>query len=141
MDRTQYTPMLAFFFFFFFQEEDGIRDLTVTGVQTCALPIFEYFDKLSPMIAIANGPIDYKTPFAFVALALSDAKADFLPIVRVLTTIKRHRPLSVSLGTRKSLEMVGASNTVARHNWGRIDQDHIPNSCHSVCHHPTHYIQ
>src|SRR5205085_7777996 len=28
------------FFFFFFQAEDGIRDLTVTGVQTCALPIF-----------------------------------------------------------------------------------------------------
>src|SRR6266567_4216221 len=30
---------LFFFFFFFFQAEDGIRDLTVTGVQTCALPI------------------------------------------------------------------------------------------------------
>src|SRR5207245_7281080 len=27
------------FFFFFFQAEDGIRDATVTGVQTCALPI------------------------------------------------------------------------------------------------------
>src|SRR2546430_3012403 len=27
--------------FFFFQAEDGIRDLTVTGVQTCALPISE----------------------------------------------------------------------------------------------------
>src|SRR5256886_10812666 len=27
------------FCFFFFQAEDGIRDLTVTGVQTCALPI------------------------------------------------------------------------------------------------------
>src|SRR2546427_8275465 len=27
------------FVFFFFQAEDGIRDLTVTGVQTCALPI------------------------------------------------------------------------------------------------------
>src|SRR2546430_17642410 len=26
-------------YFFFFQAEDGIRDLTVTGVQTCALPI------------------------------------------------------------------------------------------------------
>src|SRR2546421_8103520 len=26
-------------FFFFFQAEDGIRDLIVTGVQTCALPI------------------------------------------------------------------------------------------------------
>src|SRR5690349_22690598 len=33
------------FFFFFFQAEDGIRDLYVTGVQTCALPIFP-----SPMI-------------------------------------------------------------------------------------------
>src|SRR2546429_4741444 len=28
-------------FFFFFQAEDGIRDVAVTGVQTCALPIFE----------------------------------------------------------------------------------------------------
>src|SRR5438094_9319530 len=28
-----------FIFFFFFQAEDGIRDRTVTGVQTCALPI------------------------------------------------------------------------------------------------------
>src|SRR5215211_7110411 len=27
--------------FFFFQAEDGIRDHCVTGVQTCALPIFE----------------------------------------------------------------------------------------------------
>src|SRR5438445_10674590 len=26
-------------FFFFFQAEDGIRDIGVTGVQTCALPI------------------------------------------------------------------------------------------------------
>src|SRR5256885_7271831 len=25
--------------FFFFQAEDGIRDLTVTGIQTCAVPI------------------------------------------------------------------------------------------------------
>src|SRR3712207_8005994 len=29
------------FFFFFFQAEDGIRDIGVTGVQTCALPISE----------------------------------------------------------------------------------------------------
>src|SRR5215207_10372025 len=31
-----------FFFFFFFQAEDGIRDPLVTGVQTCALPIFGF---------------------------------------------------------------------------------------------------
>src|SRR2546428_4981841 len=28
------------YLFFFFQAEDGIRDLIVTGVQTCALPIY-----------------------------------------------------------------------------------------------------
>src|SRR5207245_6745834 len=32
--------LAAFCAFFFFQAEDGIRDATVTGVQTCALPIF-----------------------------------------------------------------------------------------------------
>src|SRR5690349_23095216 len=31
-----------FSFVFFFQAEDGIRDLYVTGVQTCALPISAY---------------------------------------------------------------------------------------------------
>src|SRR5256886_15211364 len=48
---------------FFFQAEDGIRDLTVTGVQTCALPISdrqvavvtqehrEYFGPLSSDLA------------------------------------------------------------------------------------------
>src|SRR2546430_5516540 len=30
---------LVLYYIFFFQAEDGIRDLTVTGVQTCALPI------------------------------------------------------------------------------------------------------
>src|SRR5438094_8568706 len=35
--------------FFFFQAEDGIRDRTVTGVQTCALPICEW---LHPPIAL-----------------------------------------------------------------------------------------
>src|SRR5438105_8654103 len=34
--------LFVFFFFFFFQAEDGIRDPLVTGVQTCALPIYEW---------------------------------------------------------------------------------------------------
>ena len=33
---------------FFFQAEDGIRDIGVTGVQTCALPIYQYFDSTLP---------------------------------------------------------------------------------------------
>src|SRR5262249_59751042 len=36
-----YCLVLFFFFFFFFKEKDGIRDWSVTGVQTCALPIFQ----------------------------------------------------------------------------------------------------
>src|SRR3712207_2196743 len=35
--KVRYTVL----FIFFFQAEDGIRDIGVTGVQTCALPIFE----------------------------------------------------------------------------------------------------
>src|SRR5206468_4691218 len=40
-----------FLFFFFFQAEDGIRDLIVTGVQTCALPILvlSSFFVMSPL--------------------------------------------------------------------------------------------
>src|SRR2546427_1189709 len=39
-------------FFFFFQAEDGIRDLTVTGVQTCALPIS--YDTGRPASSLAS---------------------------------------------------------------------------------------
>src|SRR5688572_31341824 len=40
MNRDNATAMFRVYLFFFFQAEDGIRDLTVTGVQTCALPIY-----------------------------------------------------------------------------------------------------
>src|SRR6266498_4334161 len=44
---------MGLLFFFFFQAEDGIRDADVTGVQTCALPI--YRDDLSPLVEPAVG--------------------------------------------------------------------------------------
>src|SRR5205823_11089795 len=34
--------------FFFFQAEDGIRDKLVTGVQTCALPIYLFHEVFLP---------------------------------------------------------------------------------------------
>src|SRR6266853_4915103 len=43
-------------FFFFFQAEDGIRDLTVTGVQTCALPIFAEVLKAEKLVVLTNTP-------------------------------------------------------------------------------------
>src|SRR2546430_840089 len=44
---------------FFFQAEDGIRDLTVTGVQTCALPIC----RLDKGGRVAGGPRAAARPF------------------------------------------------------------------------------
>src|SRR2546429_2303511 len=40
-------------YFFFFQAEDGIRDVAVTGVQTCALPIS--FIWAAPLAVISSG--------------------------------------------------------------------------------------
>src|ERR1039457_4156777 len=36
--------------FVFFQAEDGIRDYKVTGVQTCALPIWKFHDYVVPVL-------------------------------------------------------------------------------------------
>src|SRR2546422_2702236 len=42
-------------FFFFFQAEDGIRDVAVTGVQTCALPIslFPNWSLITPFCSVS----------------------------------------------------------------------------------------
>src|SRR5688572_9329066 len=44
--------MSSLFSFFFFQAEDGIRDLTVTGVQTCALPIYVAVQNVARLLMI-----------------------------------------------------------------------------------------
>src|SRR5260370_6186589 len=48
------------YFFFFFQAEDGIRDSSVTGVQTCALPISGPFKQNS-----FDTRVDYSAPRNF----------------------------------------------------------------------------
>src|SRR2546429_3221139 len=40
---------MSFIFFFFFQAEDGIRDVAVTGVQTCALPISMFGEAITQL--------------------------------------------------------------------------------------------
>src|SRR2546427_3331883 len=56
-------------FFFFFQAEDGIRDLTVTGVQTCALPI-------------SIGGISLAMLLAATTVAAQDYDAAHIPALR-----------------------------------------------------------
>src|SRR5205823_11809669 len=41
----------GYYLFFFFQAEDGIRDQLVTGVQTCALPIYVFLAVPKPCLA------------------------------------------------------------------------------------------
>src|SRR5688572_33150959 len=55
--------MRPIFVFFFFQAEDGIRDLTVTGVQTCALPICQS----TPAMTIWFLPLRCASSFALDA--------------------------------------------------------------------------
>src|SRR5688572_32495916 len=43
-----------FFYYFFSQAEDGIRDLTVTGVQTCALPIWRTFNREGTLVSSSD---------------------------------------------------------------------------------------
>src|SRR5690606_39284308 len=43
---------------FFFQAEDGIRDFHVTGVQTCALPIFGE-PEVGVVVPVLDGRLDY----------------------------------------------------------------------------------
>src|SRR2546430_7173443 len=62
--------VLDIFFFFFFQAEDGIRDLTVTGVQTCALPI-SFHGVLVPVLLVLSA-----AKFALVIMFYMHLKAD-----------------------------------------------------------------
>src|SRR2546430_7347972 len=52
---------------FFFQAEDGIRDLTVTGVQTCALPIWTTLDDYLSILDFVEevGWIDNVSPVQY----------------------------------------------------------------------------
>src|SRR2546422_9892825 len=49
------------FFFFFFQAEDGIRDVAVTGVQTCALPILPSSFRITSLPGRVTGAVPIKS--------------------------------------------------------------------------------
>src|SRR5204862_5875746 len=78
---------------FFFQAEDGIRDLYVTGVQTCALPISEHG-------RIGGELVDDRRPFAGqrlarcrrqcdAAIALDEVLEEELELPRQLVDVER----------------------------------------------------
>src|SRR6478752_9925034 len=97
-------------YFFFFQAEDGIRDVAVTGVQTCALPIcFEYFGlrTVYDRYLLRNPKTRQviETPqhfFLRVACALSETVMEALQMYRLFSSLE-YIPSSPTLfnsGTR-----------------------------------------
>src|SRR5216684_9313660 len=60
-------------FFFFFQAEDGIRDVAVTGVQTCALPISA--EGTWPLVKLTNFGLPALRPLAEASSAEPEVAA------------------------------------------------------------------
>src|SRR5256885_3131724 len=70
--------------FFFFQAEDGIRDYKVTGVQTCALPIWKYTISIIASFAIVYFRFPLRNFFFWMIFVTL-----MLPVeVRIIPTFK-----------------------------------------------------
>src|SRR5438128_12675746 len=81
-------------FFFFFQAEDGIRDATVTGVKTCALPIFDLLER------VERGPLKRR-------VRLRHARADRTKAARAARGSPGHRRRSQAARCRSEERRVG----------------------------------
>src|SRR3712207_7080618 len=82
--------------FFLFQAEDGIRDIGVTGVQTCALPIYHSAVDPTASFSRINGPPDrpdgtnnYARLFAARAREVADHFGDSVAAYEILNEPNR----------------------------------------------------
>src|SRR5690625_2826361 len=85
-------------YFFFFQAEDGIRDGHVTGVQTCALPIFFTSDTLGEVkmtVTQINGGKQHNAIPAEVNLVVDVRVNDRYTNEEVTEIIQRESPCDV----------------------------------------------
>src|SRR5689334_21535595 len=118
-----------FFFFFFFQAEDGIRDGTVTGVQTCALPISTDTPRLPAWVILPTSPNDRTTNKAANTVN-AEAKC-----VRRSARSRRCRTCQRTPAARHTREISASSPAVSR-SWSGTLPDHrnAPNGAiQAVC--------
>src|SRR5204862_4056857 len=101
------------FFFFFFQAEDGIRDLYVTGVQTCALPIWGFPPEfailfgtaMAALLGLVTGLLAIRRQgiyFAMITLAL--AQMVYFYYLQALWTRSEERRVGKECRTRGRVE-------------------------------------
>src|SRR5690554_1092239 len=82
---------------FFFQAEDGIRCADVTGVQTCALPIYDELKPIHPMMdALRSG--DPSKIARYSDLTIPDIDKKILELSNLLESSKGHIRKSVRYG-------------------------------------------
>src|SRR5947209_17334949 len=90
--RVNRLLLFCFSFFFFFQAEDGIRDIGVTGVQTCALPIYHLFPLDTSVYIIPAVPVEihWWDLFSISAASLGlSYLASYYPAKRAAATLPR----------------------------------------------------
>src|SRR2546430_13541618 len=73
---------------FFFQAEDGIRDLTVTGVQTCALPILRDCLRAAKAVDLFG---ERRGVDVEIRTRLTDARAELRALRSARRTLARER--------------------------------------------------
>src|SRR5438094_7465011 len=101
--QQQYRRALVIFFF---QAEDGIRDRTVTGVQTCALPISGLAvvplaaEHATAVVAAHRGHTDLALT---IALGSSTQIALFVAPLLVAVGVALDRPMNLVFTDRKSV--------------------------------------
>src|SRR5205085_7989632 len=96
------------YFFFFFQAEDGIRDLTVTGVQTCALPIFSggNIEPRGLEEEMRSAYLDYAMS-VIVGRALPDVRDGLKPVHRRVLHVMNEMGLRAPRRHVKCAQIVG----------------------------------
>src|SRR2546427_1499828 len=127
-------------FFFFFQAEDGIRDLTVTGVQTCALPIYHraenavrpsrHFQPYDDLVALLQRPLDKlrERPVRDAGLHLDRSRLprrvglpDRRLGLRVPPSCPREAALAAAVPLVSRQNLTAASLVVTLHQQGRLE--------------------
>src|SRR3712207_858726 len=95
---------MCFIVVFFFQAEDGIRDIGVTGVQTCALPISSNFSPET--LSIIN-------PYLIEYVLISSNFLSFFPTKISLTILRAFSPETLIIDTPLSPKFVAIAAIVS----------------------------
>src|SRR2546422_379210 len=105
--------------YFFFQAEDGIRDVAVTGVQTCALPIF---DRSSILKAKASAAVNVTAsslsqvydglPKAVTVSTNPPGLSTTLQVDKSTPLVSWSKPNAITYGTRLNMAQLNATGSV-----------------------------